>query len=129
MDSLIQRFSSSKWPIMMQAQRRATKRFMETTEAWSEVITVVSFSYKPPTAILIVAIKIRFQNRHQKYNVKLNPLPTTSNSNQNHVYGPSHALMLPQPFTFHLNSQLCQINQTIKTPFSFINVISYLVYL
>jgi len=37
MDSLIHRFSSKRWPMMMQAERRATKMFMETTEAWSEV--------------------------------------------------------------------------------------------
>lgn len=32
MDSFIQRFSSSKWPTTIQAQIRATKRFIETTE-------------------------------------------------------------------------------------------------
>lgn len=53
MDSLIHRFSSNKWPMMMQAHRRATKRFIETTEAWSEVMTVVSLSYNATTAIVV----------------------------------------------------------------------------
>lgn len=37
MDSFIQRFSSSRWPMTMQAHSRVTKRLMETTEAWSDV--------------------------------------------------------------------------------------------
>lgn len=39
MDSLIHRCSSRRWPMTIQAQRSATKRFNETTEAWSEVDT------------------------------------------------------------------------------------------
>lgn len=35
MDSLIHLFSSNKWPITMQPQRRATNKFKETTEVWS----------------------------------------------------------------------------------------------
>ena len=37
MDSFIHRFSSRRWPRTIQAQRSATKRLSETTEAWSEV--------------------------------------------------------------------------------------------
>lgn len=37
MDSFIHRFSSKRWPSTIQAQRSATKRLSETTEAWSEV--------------------------------------------------------------------------------------------
>lgn len=54
MDSFIQRLSSNKWPMRMQAQRSATKRFMETTEAWSEVVTIPNFPKKPSSAIAAV---------------------------------------------------------------------------
>lgn len=39
MDSFIHRFSSNRCPITIHAQRRATKRFMDTTELWSDVDT------------------------------------------------------------------------------------------
>jgi len=42
-DSFIHRFSSRRWPMTIQAQRRATNKFMETTEAWSEVDTICNF--------------------------------------------------------------------------------------
>lgn len=58
MDSLIHRFSSSKCPTMMQVQRRATNRFMETTEAWPEVITFVNSSDKAITTSIQVTIYI-----------------------------------------------------------------------
>lgn len=38
MDSFIQRFSSRRWPIMMHPQSSVTKRLMETTEVWSDVV-------------------------------------------------------------------------------------------
>lgn len=40
MDSFIHRLSSNKWPSKIQAQRRATNRFIDTTEVWSEVISI-----------------------------------------------------------------------------------------
>lgn len=43
-DSFIHRVSSSKWPSTMQAQRRATNKFMETTDAWSDPNRVSDFS-------------------------------------------------------------------------------------
>ncbi len=60
MDSFIQRFSSNKWPITMQAQRSATKRFMETTELWSEVVTIAK---KPPVSTAIaLSLPLLVQN-------------------------------------------------------------------
>lgn len=54
MDSFIHRFSSSKWPIMMQAQRSATKRLIEATEVWSEVIVnPIDFAKIEPISIAI----------------------------------------------------------------------------
>lgn len=35
-DSFIQRFSSSKWPITIQAHRSATNKFIDTTDLWSD---------------------------------------------------------------------------------------------
>lgn len=44
MDSFIHRLSSNRWPITIQAQRRATNKLMEATEAWSEVDTISKFA-------------------------------------------------------------------------------------
>lgn len=43
-DSFIHRVSSSKWPSTMQAQSKATNKFMETTDAWSEAKRASVFS-------------------------------------------------------------------------------------
>lgn len=47
-DSFIHRFSSSKWPITIQVQRRATNILMETTDAWSDVETIPSLTKMDP---------------------------------------------------------------------------------
>lgn len=56
MDSFIHRLSSNKWPSKIQAQRRATNRFIDTTEVWSEVISIstdLSESELTSTAIVL----------------------------------------------------------------------------
>lgn len=53
-DSFIHRVSSSKWPSTMQAQSRATNKFMDTTDAWSDPNKVSDFSnmvFSSPNAI------------------------------------------------------------------------------
>jgi len=54
-DSFTHRFSSRRWPITIQAQRRATNRFMETTEAWSEVDSIWNLDTKEFNSIAIVS--------------------------------------------------------------------------
>lgn len=56
-DSFIHRLSSKRWPITIQAQRRATNRFILTMEAYSEVLSVVVFIFptNDPKSAPIVA--------------------------------------------------------------------------
>lgn len=56
MDSFIHRFSSSKWPMIMQAQRSTTNRLIETTEAWSWVDNVLSDSGKIELASMAISV-------------------------------------------------------------------------
>lgn len=53
-DSFIHRVSSSKWPSTMQAQSRATNKFIDTTDAWSDSNRVSDFAnivFSSPNAI------------------------------------------------------------------------------
>ncbi|MFS7928568.1 hypothetical protein Hanom_Chr04g00322311 [Helianthus anomalus] len=87
-DSFIQRFSSNRCPITIQAQRRATNKFIETTEEYSEVASVVPpiFPTKNPKSNPILANQFGQSNHklQQQLILKINLQTTTSKHKFNH---------------------------------------------
>lgn len=67
MDSLIHRFSSNRWPMTMQPQRRATNKFKETTEVWSATNSIPKSTIDEPDSTISIAI-----NRNCAFQVDFN---------------------------------------------------------
>lgn len=93
MDSLIQRFSSNKWPITIQAQRSATNKFTDTTEAWSDVNKLCwNFAITTPTSDtpIILLLSLYSPNLLANFSLKLSQYLSIQTNNNTNLYHHIH---------------------------------------